>query len=261
MISFIVAAYNEAGNIGPTVETIRSACRACDLDGYEIIIVDDGSSDSTSDEITALAGIFSCITGVKNSMNLGLGASIRKGIEIASHPAFMVVPGDNDMPESMILMMLQFRYEADVILTAPLNKEQRNLTRNIISMLYQMAYMIVFKVSVSYINGPGIWPTHAARSAQLKAQRFSIIAELNVKALRMGSTFAEVPGYFQAGPKVRSTVTLRNLTEVIVSFVRLTLDVHIARREQFNKRSRRMQINFVSYFSGRKTTNLPHQGI
>jgi glycosyltransferase involved in cell wall biosynthesis len=246
MITFIVPAFNEEKDIAPTVATIRTAAEESGLDDFEIILIDDGSTDCTAAQMAALAADDSRIRVISHSVNLGLGASIRAGIEAASAPAFMVVPGDNDISKGMMVMMLNFRDEADVILTTPLNKEQRNLTRNIISMFYQMAYMTMFDIYVSYINGPGIWPTAAARAAGLKSRRFSIISELNVKVLRMGCSFAEVPGYFQAGPKVRRTVTWRNLTEVITSFGRLIFHIHIRGRKRFAARPTRKQIDFVN---------------
>jgi glycosyltransferase involved in cell wall biosynthesis len=228
------------------VATIRAAAAESGVEAIEIVLIDDGSSDGTGAEIAALAAAHPDIRPLRNPVNVGLGATIRAGIEVASGSEFMVVPGDNDVPKSMMVMMLNFRDEADMILTAPLNKEQRNLARNLISMFYQMAYMTFFQVYVSYINGPGIWPTAPARAAVLKARRFSIISELNVKLLRMGCSFAEVPGYFQAGPKARRTVTLRNLAEVITSFYRLILDIHLRGRERFGARPTRKQIDFVS---------------
>lgn len=246
MITFIVPAFNEEGNIAPTVATIRAAAAESRLDAIEIVVVDDGSRDGSAAEIAALAAAHPDVRPITNPNNLGLGASIRAGINAATAPSFMIVPGDNDVPKDLMVMMLNFRNEATVILTAPLNKEQRNLARNLISMFYQMAHMIMFKVYVSYLNGPGIWPTAAARDAGLKARRFSIISELNVKILRMGCTFAEVPGYFQAGPKMRSSVTLRNLSEVIVSFVRLIYAVHLSGNRRFGFRPVRKQIDFVS---------------
>lgn len=249
MITFIVPAFNEEGNLVPTAATIRAAAKECGIARIEIIFVDDGSADGTASEIAALAEKHSDIRSITNSTNLGLGASVRAGIDIASSASFMVVPGDNDVSKEMMAMILRFRSEADMILTVPLNKEQRNLSRNLISMLYQAVYMTSFRVYVSYINGPGLWPTAAARTAALKSRRFSVISEINVKLLRMGCTFAEVPGYFQAGPKMRRTVTLRNLTEVIVSFCRLVCDVYVFRRECFRGRPVRKKINFLARLS------------
>ncbi|MBI1206608.1 MAG: glycosyltransferase [Azospirillum sp.] len=255
MISFIVPSFNEEGNITPTVATIRAAAAESGLDALEIILVDDGSTDGTAAEIAALAAAHPDIRPITNPVNLGLGASIRAGIDIATAPAFMVVPGDNDVAKGMMVMMLNFRHEADMILTAPLNKEQRTILRNLVSMLYQIAYMVMFRVHVTYINGPGIWPTEAARTARLKSRRFSIISELNVKVLRMGCIFAEVPGYLQAGPKARRTITLRNLMEVVASFLRLIVDIHLNGRGQFAARPTRKQIDFVSRLPYRPPTS------
>ena len=249
MITFVVPAFNEEGNIAATVETIREASAEAKLDAIEIVIVNDGSTDGTDAAIAAMAAAHSDIRAIRNPTNLGLGASIRAGIAAASAPSFMVVPGDNDVSKGTILMMLRFRDEADVILMSPLNKEQRNLFRNILSAAYQAAYMIFFDIYVVYINAPGIWPTAAARAADLRARRFSIISELNVKLLRMGCTYAEIPGYLQGGPKARGTVTWRALMEVIGSFLRLIVVVHFTDRQRFGSRPRRNQVDFVSRLS------------
>ncbi len=252
MISFIVPALNEEDQISATVRTIMAAAEQAIIQEFEIIIVDDGSSDGTATKIAAMMVDTPHIRTLTHTTNLGLGTSVRDALLVARYPSFMVVPGDNDMPEDLIVVMLLFHEEADILLTAPLNKEQRSRMRNIVSMAYQIAYMIAFNVHVSYVNGPGIWPTDAARSANLKAQRFSIISELNVKTLRMGHTFAEVPGYFQAGPKTRRTITMRNLSEVIRSFVRLWSEIHVTRRGDFRHVPARKQIDFLRHFNAGK---------
>jgi hypothetical protein len=119
----------------------------------------------------------------------------------------------------------------------------------VLSAAYQAAYMIFFDIYVVYINAPGIWPTAAARAADLRARRFSIISEMNVKLLRMGCSFAEIPGYLQGGPKSRGTVTWRALMEVIGSFSRLIVAVHFTNRQRFGSRPQRKQIDFVSRLS------------
>lgn len=249
MITFIVPAFNEEDNIASTVVTIHAAAADAKLDALEIVIVNDGSTDGTAAAVAALAAAHPDIRPIQNHQNLGLGASIRAGISVAAAPSFMVIPGDNDVSKGTIVMMLKFREEADVILMSPLNKEQRTLFRNILSTVYQTAYMIFFGIYVVYINAPGIWPTAQARAAGLRARRFSIISELNVKLLRMGCSFAEIPGYLQGGPKARGTVTWRALMEVIGSFLRLIVAVHITDRQRFRSRPQRKQIDFISRLS------------
>lgn len=246
MISFIVPALNEAQNIGASVETIVSAAEECALGRYEIILIDDGSSDSTFEVMQAARKARPFVTVLRNECNLGIGTSIRRGISAAQYPQFMIVPGDNDMGKAFLTLLLTFRDEADLILTVPLNKELRSRFRNVLSTLYQMIQMITFDVHLGYINGPGIWPTERARTVNLEAERFSIISEMNVKLLRSGCSYAELPGYFQAGPKMRSTVTFSNLLEVVRAYLRLAYRIHISHRRDFCLRPARVQIDFAS---------------
>ena len=249
MISFIVPAFNEEQNIRAAVATICAAAEESALKDYELILIDDGSADGTYSAMTEMASANPAITPLRNDSNAGIGVSIRRGIAAARNPRFMVIPGDNDVGKSFIMLMLSFRDHADLILTVPLNKEQRTLGRNIISMLYQMIQMTTFNVYVGYINGPGIWPTEKARTVGLDSKRFSIISELNVKLLRSGCSYAELPGYFQSGPKVRGTVTFTNLREVVRLYFSLVYKVYISHRKDFCRPPTRIQIDFASIMS------------
>lgn len=250
MISFIVPAWNEQEKISPTVETIVAAANESGLDRYEIILIDDGSTDGTREAMAVVSKNKSFVTVLSNERNLGIGTSIRRGISAARYPRFMVVPGDNDMDKALIGLLLAFRDVADLVLTVPLNKEIRSLARNITSLVYQTIQMATFDVYVAYINGPGIWPTEKARAINLEAERFSIICEMNVKLLRSGCSYAEVPGYFQAGRKARRTVTFGNLREVIRLYSRLVYGIYFGHREKFNRRPRRVRIDFASLPKG-----------
>ncbi|MFC3674875.1 glycosyltransferase family 2 protein [Ferrovibrio xuzhouensis] len=247
MISFIVCAFNEEGHLKPTVETIHQAIEETGLADYEIIFVDDGSSDNTASEIAELASCNKNIRIFRNPRNLGLGVSMRLGISKAEKPSFMMVPGDNDMSLSMIKMLLICRNEADIVIAVPFNKERRTLVRNVISIIYQLIYLVTFRVYAGYITGPGIWPVALARSLSLKSSRFGIMSELNVKMLCSDSSYTEIPGYVQAGTKARSTITLRNLSEVAASFIQLFLDIYVFERRRFRSRARRHQIDFIKY--------------
>jgi glycosyltransferase involved in cell wall biosynthesis len=244
MISFIVCAYNEESEILRTISTIKRAVNSASIESYEIVIVNDGSSDETKNLIENLAMHDHKIHIINNKINVGLGSSIRLAIEVIKYDYFMVVPGDNDMPEELISLLLKYREFAETVLTLPINKEQRSKVRNLASICYQTLYMLTFGIYVNYINGPGIWCTSRVRNLNLKSSRFSIISEINVKALRTGSTFIEVPGYFQATDKDRSTITIKNLYEVVKSFIVLMVDVNLINRKKYSRRPSRVLIKF-----------------
>jgi glycosyltransferase involved in cell wall biosynthesis len=246
VITIIIPAFNEELRLAPTIGTIRNALAAEKVDAVDIVIIDDGSRDTTP-KVAAELAAQPDIRVVTHPENRGMGAAIRSGLAAAKGQSFMILPADDAVSVSAIRILLRYRDQADMILTVNLNKEFRNLARNLVSMTFQAIYMIAFSIYVQYVNGPGIWPVASARAADLKSNRFSIIAELNVKLLRMGHTFAEVPSYFLPSDKARRTVTLRNFREVVAAFFRLLVVVHVTQRAQYGRRPSRKMIDFVEH--------------
>lgn len=244
MISFIVPAFNEGEAITDTVETIRTVAATHDLENYEIIPIDDGSTDYSKEIMEQLAREDPKIQPIFHKVNRGLGRSIVDGIHQAKMPQFIVVPGDNDISKESLSLMLHFKDVAELILTVPINKEARPIGRQIISATYQILHNIFFGTSVGYLNGPGIWPTEKVKSLELTSNRFSIISELNVKLLAKGVEFAEVPIYLQADEPTRDTVTLRNMIEVIKVFLMLVVELNLKPGRPEKKPLNRVKINF-----------------
>src|SRR5262245_53373353 len=97
-ISVIITAMNEVGNLEPTLASVRAAVGPRFGD-YEIIIVDDGSKDGTSELADKLAAVHPRIIVHHNGANCGLAASYRKGIELATKDHTSWVAGNNIVPE------------------------------------------------------------------------------------------------------------------------------------------------------------------
>jgi glycosyltransferase involved in cell wall biosynthesis len=247
MISFIVLAYNEEANIEAAIRTVFRAAHDASLNGFEIVAVNDGSTDGTGAILDKMAAQHPEIRVVVNEVNRGLGASIRRGFEVARCERIMIVAGDNDMSFELMRLLLRYRDVADVVLAFPINTEQRTVWRNVLSVLYRLIHVVAFRVFVNYVNAPGIFRTDLVRSLPLRSNRFSIVAEYNVKLLRSGCSYAEVPGFFQNPNhgKARRTVTLKNFNEVVRRFVQLFLEVHVTGRKRYNKTPHRVFIDFV----------------
>ena len=91
-LSVVIPVRNEAPNIAPLVAEIRAA-----LDGsldYEIVYVDDGSSDDTAIRIQDLAQDFPRITLVRHLDGAGQSAAIRSGVKAARSPWIATLDGD-----------------------------------------------------------------------------------------------------------------------------------------------------------------------
>ena len=95
-----------------------------------------------------------------------------------------------------------------------------------------------FGLRLRYINGPCVYPTRYLTELDLISSRFSIVAEINVKLLRQGLSYLQVPGNQQRGAEGSSALRLTSLLEVMSVFLRLVWQVHVSRRTLFSKRPR-----------------------
>jgi dolichol-phosphate mannosyltransferase len=91
-LSVVVPAFDESGNLGPLVEEIERALS--NRMRFEVIVVDDGSSDSTPLELIELASARPWLRIETHACNRGQSAAIRTGVQSAYAPVIAVLDGD-----------------------------------------------------------------------------------------------------------------------------------------------------------------------
>jgi dolichol-phosphate mannosyltransferase len=82
-VSVFVPALNEQDHIESTVETVVAALVDARVEDYDIILVNDGSTDRTGEVMDRIAGSNPRIQVVHHKQNMGLGTSYRHAIEVA----------------------------------------------------------------------------------------------------------------------------------------------------------------------------------
>jgi glycosyltransferase involved in cell wall biosynthesis len=91
-VSIVVPVRNEAGNIGPLIAEIAAA-----LDGqwdYEIIYVNDGSTDATAERIGALMMTRGNLRHIRHAQSCGQSAAVRSGVRAARSSIVATLDGD-----------------------------------------------------------------------------------------------------------------------------------------------------------------------
>ena len=124
-LSVVIPVQNEAENLGPLVGEIRAA-----LDGlaeYEILYVDDGSSDGTVAEISRIAAKIPQMRLLRHARNCGQSAALRTGVRAARAAWIATLDGDgqNDPADIPALWRLARQAPANPPLMIAGRREQR----------------------------------------------------------------------------------------------------------------------------------------
>ena len=106
LISLVIPSFNEEENIDNTVGTLKSILDSEDFD-YELIFVNDGSSDKTFDKILAASEKDERVKGISFSRNFGKEAAIFAGLQAAVGDACVVIDCDLQHPPTLIHSMVE----------------------------------------------------------------------------------------------------------------------------------------------------------
>ncbi len=104
-VAVVVPVRNEAGNVAPLVAEIAAA-----LTGqwpFEIVYVNDGSTDGTDDELKRLMALYPFLRRVRHKRSCGQSAAVRSGVSAARAPVVVTIDGDGQNDPAFIPAMLR----------------------------------------------------------------------------------------------------------------------------------------------------------
>ncbi len=96
-LSIVIPAYNEARQLSSTLETVWAYAQSKPF-AVELILVDDGSTDSTPDLLRAAAASIPALRILRNERNSGKGFSVRRGVLEAQGQLVLFIDADLSAP-------------------------------------------------------------------------------------------------------------------------------------------------------------------
>jgi dolichol-phosphate mannosyltransferase len=220
-VTFVVPALNEENNISDAVEQIRRA--AAGLDDYEVVIVNDASTDRTGAIASDLANGDEHIHVVHNARNLGFGGAYKVGVAHAKMPYVIMVPGDNNHPPDGIMPILDRLGEADIVIPYLTNPEIRGYRRKFISDAYTWLLNLIFRLNVPYYNGLVLHRTDMLKTITIETNGYAYQSEALIKLLRHGASSVSVPVKLSHRDNRTRAFKPRNIARVIKTIWRLAL--------------------------------------
>ena len=223
MISFIVACFNEEKNILKTVNSIKKAVIKCKIKKYEILIINDKSTDNSYKILKKnFSKKLKKIKIFSNKLNLGYGGCIKKGINFSRGKYVIWVPGDNShKPEELSkILILKNRY--DIISTFYTNTETRNRFRDFFTKFYTPILNLMFGLNIPYYNGVTLIKKKIFNNFKIFTNSHSFQVEIwaNVKLLNKYSVIF-VPTLLNDRIKGATAFKIKNSIKVITNIIRL----------------------------------------
>lgn len=117
-LSVVIPLYNESGSLGLLHQRLSAVLRSLQLASYEVVFVDDGSRDTTFDEVAALCAIDPTLKAIRFARNFGKEAAMAAGLRAASGNVVVLMDGDLQHPPELIPEMLERWRHGAMMVTA-----------------------------------------------------------------------------------------------------------------------------------------------
>lgn len=190
-LSIVVPAYNEEEGISATLEDLLVAPALTGI-AYEVIVVNDGSTDKTRRILQGFSGI----RVVENSTNLGYGAAIKRGVRTAKFENVLTMDSDRSYPASNIAILLSQAGDNDLLIGArKISAIDNPASWNRAKVLCQSLLQKLLKANIPDLNsGMRFFKRQLALDLEdTLSDGFSYSTGFTIAALRRGSAVAFTP--------------------------------------------------------------------
>lgn len=192
-ISVFFPAYNDGGTIASLVLAADRTCREL-TDDYEIIVVENGSSDYTVEVLEELTPQFEHLRAMTHREPLGYGGALKVGFAAATKELIFYTDGDGQYdPRELALLLPALKPGIDVVNGYKISRSDP-IGRIVIGRLYHWAMKLLFGFKLRDVDCDfRLIRRSALDKVTLTSDSGMICLELVKKLQDAGCRFAEVP--------------------------------------------------------------------
>ena len=177
-ITALIPVYNEEENMKPLLEKLTADLAALGKP-YEILVVDDGSSDATLDRLRELRRAIPCLRAVSFRRNFGKSAALSIGFQEARGRYVVTMDGDLQDDSSEIGPLLKMLEEGYDLVSGWKQKRQDPLTKTVPSRLFNAVSSSMSGVRLHDMNcGLKAYRSEVVKSVKLRGELHRFIPVL-----------------------------------------------------------------------------------
>jgi glycosyltransferase involved in cell wall biosynthesis len=225
-----VPALNEERRLTTTVEEVIQAAQR-HLSAFEVIVVNDGSTDRTGEVAEGLAARFPWVRVVHHRTNLGVGAAYYEGLRLARYPYLSLVPADNAFQAAGLAALFRLVGRHKMVVSYRANPRARSRLRLVLSRCCTAAMRVLTGCPIRDAHSLYVFPVGEARQVRRNTGYGYHIETLST-LLRGGVEYAEIPVLLNPRPDSSSKVMrLGVLARLLLTMARLYLTFFFRRRK------------------------------
>ena len=224
-ITVFFPCYNESENVEKQALDVDRVLREI-TDDYEVIIVDDGSTDGTAEIADRLAEEHEHVRVVHHPYNLGYGVALKRGFKEAKKNLVLYTDGDNQFDIRDIKKMLPLMREGvDMVVGYRADRKDKPL-RKFVSRVYNFVIRVFFGLTVRDIDCAfKLFRRSVFDRINIKSERFLIDTEILVKSKRAGLSVVESEVKHLPRTVGKSTVSPRDVYRTLSELWHLWLQI------------------------------------
>jgi glycosyltransferase involved in cell wall biosynthesis len=150
-ISIVLPAYNEEDNITEAGTRATEICKELPIDNFEILIINDGSSDRTGELVRELIKKNDRIRLIEHNRNIGYGGSLKSGLTAATGDAIFFTDSDLQFNFSELPQFLGKLDDCDLVIGYRA-KRPENIIRRLNAFGWGILIRILFGLKVKDID-------------------------------------------------------------------------------------------------------------
>src|SRR4029434_9265915 len=190
-VSVCLPAVNEVKNLEGAVADIVWAADGV-LAEYEILVVNDGSTDGTRELADRLAHENPRVRALHQPRNMGIAAAYERALDEAKLDHFSFLAGDGEIARESVRSILAAVGRADIVAPYHQNPRARQLHRRFLTWASTTLVNLLCALTRHYYQVPCIYPVALARALPKTEGGFYFLTQMLIHALHAGYSCVEV---------------------------------------------------------------------